>query len=371
MGGCFCIYEFTFKQEQGVIFRMNLLFPIESVIMNQSIRILEGTMVVLNSIFQDGMILQADKPIRLFGQGVGKVAATCGRHTVTAEAKEGRFVLTLPSRNYGDVIDITVSDEESSVVLRQALVGDVYIFSGQSNMEYPLKDTIPDGEIMESDDVRVFSSETVFHNGRFSPSDGWKRMTKDVAPYISAIAYFTARDLYRKKKRPVGIITAHQGASIIESWLSSQALTELDLHLPDSELFYDHFAEEYSAFNHESFLYDLCILPLVPLSLSGVVWYQGESNCGGEARVYDKFLTKLITSWRQAFDDTQLPFVIVQIADYEGRDFEDWHTIQSKQKQVCDTVPYCFLAVSRDVSETDNIHPPTKHILSYRIAQLL
>ncbi len=328
-------------------------------------------MVVLNSVFQDNMVLQANKPIRLFGKGEGRVTAVCGNHTVSVEAENGRFILTLPSRNYGEVTDITLTDDEGSLTLRQMIFGDVYLFAGQSNMAYSLKEAIPDGEIFESDEVRIFASEPFFKTERFSPLDGWLCLTKEISPHISAIAYFTARNLYRIKKRPIGIITAHQGASVIQSWLSSKALMELDIHLPKSDLFADHFSDEYSALNQDSVLYNLDILPLTPISLAGIIWYQGESNCGAESRVYDKYLAKLITSWRDAFDDCQLPFVIVQIADYIGRDYSDWHTIQEKQQQVCDSIPYCKLAVSRDVCETDNIHPPTKHILALRIAGML
>ncbi len=98
----------------------------------------------------------------------------------------------------------------------------------------------------------------------------------------------------------------------------------------------------------------------------------GESNCGEEeASFYDRYLTTLIASWREGFADVSLPFVVVQIADFDGRDFPAWHEIQARQQLVCETVPHCRLAVSRDISETDNIHPPTKPLLSLRIAELL
>ncbi len=329
-------------------------------------------MIKLNLIFQDDMIFQAEKPIRLFGYGQGRVTAKCGDNMSTVEAKDGKFVLTLPMQKYGDSMDITVFDNDSKVVLHRVLFGDVYLFSGQSNMAFKLRDATEDGEIFESEDIRIFSSRSILNEDRFSPDDGWVRLSRETAYDISAIAYFSARELYKNKKRPIGIITAHQGASVIESWMSYRALEELNIHLPASELFGDHFSEEFSKFNKESFLYNLDILPILQFSLAAVIWYQGESNCGdGECKVYDKFLAKLIASWRADFCDCKLPFVIIQIADFDGRDFPAWHEIQKRQEEVCKMLYNCHLVVSRDVCETDNIHPPTKHLLAARVAEAL
>ncbi len=323
-------------------------------------------MITLNTIFRNDMIMQAEKPIRLFGTGVGKVTASCDGNTASAENVNGRFVLELPGKNYGDTADITVSDDEGSVVLKNVLFGDVYLFAGQSNMAFQVVEAVPDGEIFESDDIRLFFSKDFFFDSR-----GWYPLTSGTARNLSALAYFSVRDSYREKKRPVGIITAHQGASVIQSWMSPEALKELNINLLDSELAGEHTNPAYIGFNKDSTLYGWGIEHLMPASLAGVIWYQGESNTAGEARVYDKFLTKLITSWRSSFMDENLPFVIIQIADFEGRDIPEWHEVQEKQKYVCDTVPNCRLVISRDVCETGDIHPPTKHLLARRIAELL
>ncbi len=318
------------------------------------------------------MIMQAEKPIRIFGEGLGNICVKIGENLTKIKAENGHFFIELPARSYGETADISISDADGEVILHDVLFGDVYLFAGQSNMAYRLKAATEDGEAFECPDIRVFSSESALNEERFVPEDGWLSLDCDTSLNISAIAYFTARELYKKKNRPIGIITAHQGASVIQSWMPPSALSSLGLDIKKEELYSDHTHEIFSRFNGEGFLYKLDIKPLLPTQLSAVIWYQGESNCSdAEARVYDELLKGLISSWREAFKSEKLPFVVVQIADFDGRDTPAWHEIQEKQREVCEAFPFCKLAVSRDVCERDNIHPQTKHKLAKRIAEAL
>ncbi len=335
-------------------------------------------MLTLAPVFHSHMILQAERPIRIFGQSDAPVTAVCGGATSAATPENGAFLLTLPAVGYGEMRDITLTSGTATITLHAVLFGDLYLFSGQSNMEYKLKDTTEDGAIAENPEIRMFYSERVVPNSdAHTPCDGWIPVTKESAPNMSAVAYYTARELYKKKPRPIGLLVAYNGASVIESWLSEESLAKLDFGLTKEDYFPDHYIKDY-IWNIPSTLYRLDILPLFPLVIHSVVWYQGESNTGaGEADYYDRMLSELVASYRRGFQNDALPFVIVQIADWKADPLPEWHDklgweiVQRKQADFCAAAPHCTLAVSRDKCETDDIHPKTKHILARHIAELL
>ncbi len=329
-------------------------------------------MLFLAPIFCDNAILQAEKPVRIFGEADASVTITLGTDTCVTTVTDGRWLAELPPHPYGDVCELTVCCADTVITITDVTFGDVYLFAGQSNMEFKLHEATADGALLVSPHIRLYATEKYLHNDPYSPADGWVSLNEQSAPNVSAVAYYTVRELYRRRPRPIGIISAHQGASVIETWIGRQAHAQLNLHLPPEALSGDHFFPRYAQWNQNALLYDLDIRPILPYALAGVIFYQGESNFGeGESHVYDRYLTKLVCSWRVDFMDEALPFVIVQIADYIHRDTPAWHRIQTAQAAVCDALPYCYLVISRDVCETDNIHPPTKHKLAARIAARL
>jgi sialate O-acetylesterase len=112
--------------------------------------------------------------------------------------------------------------------------------------------------------------------------------------------------------------------------------------------------------------------PLFPYSLSGVIWYQGESDTTvAEAKIYKDELECLIDTVRKEDKDEKLPFVIVQIADFDLRRDDGWYGVQAAQAKAAAEIPDCALAVCRDVCESNEIHPPTKSKLAERIADNL
>lgn len=129
---------------------------------------------------------------------------------------------------------------------------------------------------------------------------------------------------------------------------------------------------EYSAWNDEGRLYNHTLSQAIPFELTGVVWYQGESDSVAiESEIYKEELRELIRIWRNDFNDEALPFVIVQLADYDLRNNEDWHNVQKAQYEIQFEVKNTKTVISADISETDDIHPPTKDKLAVRIADAL
>lgn len=329
-------------------------------------------MLKLNPIFTENAILQANKPVRIFGEGSGNVTVTLGTDTVKAASSNGKWLAELPPHPYNDVCTLTVSDSTDTVTFKNITFGDVYLLSGQSNMQFKLFEAIPDGEIVENPDVRLFSTQRMEENEHFKPEDGWVSCNMDTAPNFSAIGYFLARDLYKASPRPIGLVSLYQGASVIQSWLSASSLSELDSILPSDGLHWDHHNPEYSKWNGSSTLHDFAFSQIVPFSFAAVIWYQGESNASeNESKIYDILLKKLVNSWRSELCDESLPFVIIQIADYVHRSDDIWRRIQTMQEKAAGELPYTYLVRCADICETDNIHPPTKHLLVRRVTDAL
>ena len=139
-----------------------------------------------------------------------------------------------------------------------------------------------------------------------------------------------------------------------------------DIFVPDEQKYTDKV--RYPAFNYEGKMYEICFSKIAPFAFSAVVWYQGESNTSeAESKIYGKQLEILIHSWREDLRDYSLPFSVVQIHELIPRLTEEWKRIQSEQKRVAARVPNTHLVVSRDVCETDVIHPKNKSRLAKRV----
>ena len=329
-------------------------------------------MLKLAPIFANEMIMQAEKPVRVWGTADGKVTVSCGSDAASTLAENEKWLVELPSHYYGDVCDINVTCGEEQITLSSVTFGDVYLLAGQSNMQFKLHEAIADGEICENSDIRLFSTDRLEDNEYFKSSDGWVKCNKNTAPNFSAIGYFVARDLYKKKKRPIGLVSLYQGASVIQSWLSPSALEELNVDIPADKLHWDHHNEAFSRWNKNSVLYNFGFSQVVPFSFAAVLWYQGESNASEcESKIYDKLLQKMILTWREDLLNKELPFVIIQIADCDARRGDEWTRVQEAQQKVAIWTPNCHFVKCADICETNDIHPPTKHILANRIANVL
>ena len=328
-------------------------------------------MINFDPIFSNGAILQAQKPVRVCGIGEGELRVTLGALSLTTVAIDGKWCVEFPVQDYGTVCELTASNGECSVTVSDVTFGDVYLISGQSNMQFKLHEGIQDGEIYECDDIRCFFTDRLEDNEHFSARDGWVKCNKETAPNFSAIGYFLARDLHKRDGRPIGLVACYQGASVIQSWISEDALSELALNISDGELHWDHHNPAFSKWNGTSVLYDFAFSQVRSLAFKAVIWYQGESNSSEiESTFYDKMLCKMIELWRRDLSDSELPFVVIQIADFDPRNDAPWHRVQSAQEAAVKRTENCYLIKCADICESDNIHPPTKHLLAKRIAEL-
>lgn len=320
------------------------------------------------------MVLPAGKVLRFYGEGAGKISISFAGLEKTEHFAEDIWYVEFPPMEYGGPYDIKVSLDGKDIILEDVYVGEVYLFSGQSNMQYKVQESpfIP-GPYPDDEKLRLFSTERLEkgpYDDFFFPDDGWKICKSDEAGRWSAIACLTGHEITQKKGIAVGVIACYQGASVIESWVPAGTFDKYNV--PKEKKHVDHTVEYFSTWNKDGTLYNFALEQVVPFALSGVVWYQGESDTTPEeAAVYGQELADLIEIWRNDFRDPALPFIVVQIANYAPRSDEGWTMVQQAQWDIQFKVPGVKTVISKDVCEDNDIHPPTKHKLAATITEAL
>ena len=325
----------------------------------------------LNALFCDGMVLAANRPIRVFGEGQGTVAVRFLQYEARMTSTKDRWCLTLPAIGHGGPYQMEIELNGVRTVLQDVYVGEVLLLHGQSNMKFQLRESnYPIASYQTCKRLRVFTVDNEYVDLKgLSQQDGWVSCDEETAGCFSAIGYHVGLQIASERDCAVGLISCSVGASVIESWMPKGTFADMGIDLSCDQIHFDH---RYYPFNGEGFLYDRLLPLLVPYSLSCVIWYQGESNATpDEGALYDKMLTRLIAERRRDFEDENLPFVIIQLADCDNRAGRGWTLVQEAQMRVAQSVPYVKAVVCRDVCETNHIHPPTKHLLAKRVAEAI
>lgn len=332
----------------------------------------------LNPLFSDHMVLAANKPIRVFGQGDASVTVSlagmeAASSPMTLRDGTSGWIAVLPALPAGGPFILTVTDGEQTVTLSDVMVGVVYLLAGQSNIQFKVCESSADpSTYADNPDLRLFTLDRIEDSDRWHAKDGWIPCRREEVPVWSAIGWHLGMMMTERLNCAVGLIACYQGASVIESWMPEVLCSDPAFKIADADKFLDHFYELYVGWNGDAMLYHAMFEKLIPYAMSAVIWYQGESDCSdAEASVYDKELTAMIGAWREDLMDGELAFVIIQIADFVGRDFPAWHAVQAAQTRVGESVPHTVCVVSADVCEDNEIHPKTKIRLAARIADAL
>jgi len=329
----------------------------------------------LDKLFCDGVVLAENKPIRVFGESDGEVAVKLGGFTATAQPKAGRWAAELPPMSAGGPYELEAAGDGCSVLVKDVYVGRVYLVAGQSNAEFQLSSSDEPESSLEDDPLLryFFVRRPWYEDDPFAPGTGWLRAGKDAVGAWSAISYLVGRETRNATGKAVGVITCAQGASVIESWLPADVAREFALD--EKLLMADHIDPEYSAWNKDGVIFEKMLYPLFPLSLNGVIWYQGESDTTTyEGAIYDAELLRFMKTLREGVGDAALPVAVIQIADYDGRrddDPEGWRSIQKAQERAVEKDAHATLIISKDVCESACIHPTKKTELSKRAATAL
>jgi sialate O-acetylesterase len=247
------------------------------------------------------------------------------------------------------------------------LIGDVFLCSGQSNMQYGLGEAADYAAVVAKALPRLRLG-TVGLNAAAEPKESfdlhWQAASPAVAKKFSALAYCMAYELYRQDPKladvPIGMLEDCMGATVIESWLPKPALAKFDQKTLAMSMFGIG----------PSVLYNGMIAPLGRMPLAGVVWYQGEGNAGEPAR-YAEYLPLLIKSWREQLGQPELPFLIVQLPDY-APDWGGvyWQWIRESQAKAATATPHSGYVVTINTNDGWNLHPQGKHEIGRRLAML-
>ena len=326
----------------------------------------------LDKIFSSHMVFAHGKPIRIYGTGDKAVTVVFSEVEKSVVPENGKWLVEFEPMDCGGPYVLTAESDGEKTVLSDIYVGKVFLFAGQSNMQFYLKNVNFSQDSYDDERLRIFVTERLQKGELLTPDDGWKVCTEETAKNFSAIGYIASSEIIRRDGVHVGAVGCYQGASVIESWLPKGTYEKLGIEIPIDLKTVSHVCEEYSAWNGEATLYEFAFSQVIPFSFNAVVWYQGESDSTvAEAEIYADAVCALIDIWRNELRDGELPFVIVQIADFDGRRNEGWYGIQRAQEKIPDMRKNVRLVVSRDVCESDDIHPKNKSELSHRIAELL
>ena len=336
--------------------------------------------VVLPKMFSDGMVLQRETQANLWGEArknsTVKITTSWNQKTYTAKTdRDGRWKQTVTTPEAGGPYSIIFDDGEKTV-LQDILIGEVWICSGQSNMEMqmkgfkaqPVEGAISDCLHSRDPQLRMF---TVKRNSQFAPVDTVSGSWMDATPLhvrdFSATAYYFGRELRQVLDIPVGLIVASWGGSACEAWMTAEWLRAFpDAKIPQS-------ATDIKSQNRTpTVLYNGMLHPLIGYTMRGVIWYQGEDNVPRYA-TYADMLSTMIRGWRTEWQQGDFPFYYCQIAPYDYS-LINWDVnsalLREQQANVERKVENCAMAVLMDAGLEYGIHPRKKRQAGERLAYL-
>lgn len=332
--------------------------------------------IELPSVISDNMVLkqQFEAPIWGWAKPGEKISVTASwdqKEVKSTADANGKWMVKLQTPQAGGVHTITIND----IVLKNILIGEVWICSGQSNMWWPLSQAMnADTEIaaVNYPEIRLFYVAREFADEPKKNCYGkWTDCSSQTAATFSAVAYFFGRELYRELGVPIGLIHTSWGGTPAEAWTRKEVLQsdpELAIYL---KRFEEKVAEAEPGIvprdqRSPSSLYNAMIAPLIPFGIRGAIWYQGESNTR-EAKLYETLFPAMIQNWREDWRQGDFPFYFVQIAPYNYDIPVICALLRDAQRKSL-SVPNTGMAVTLDIGNPDDIHPRNKQDVGKRLA---
>ncbi|WP_442484546.1 sialate O-acetylesterase [Aeoliella sp. SH292] len=370
--------------------------------------------VKLGTLLSDGAVLQRDKPVAIWGSATPGEQVTVEfadqKQDGVANAKGSWLIRLAPLAASSQPRELKVRGE-NEIVLRDVLVGDVWLCSGQSNMNLPLDSTEGgDQEIAAARDplLRYFEVKSAILEEPSEFADGvWQSCSPDLARRFTAVGFHFAKELRSELGVPVGIIKATLGGSPIEGWMAAESLYDEPAAIPAFDEWqrlehaYQQRAQQHrqdvsqwegrrdaaklsgveftearptrpwedSDRNKPGGLYNGFIHPLEPYTLAGILWYQGEGNVPRPAE-YKVLFPKMIGHWREAFQQPELPFLFVQLPNYDQHDDltkESWPRLREAQTAAL-RLEDVGMAVTIDIGDSVDLHPRNKRDVGRRLS---
>lgn len=374
--------------------------------------------VKVPKILSDSMVLQRDIPVPIWGWAdVGEnITVSFGKQKKTVIAdKNGEWKLKLDSLKADKTPKQLTITGKNTIVIKNVLVGDVWVCSGQSNMQEPVFRVLQSKKELAAANyptIRLMTVPRVANDFLVKEINvKWYECTPKTISGFSAVGYFFARELLKELDVPIGLISSNWGGTRIEPWISPEGYrlvpeqkrmsTLIDSQLStttEGKVKYKLFINEMKAWmkkaeqslankkaipamppqpgkmrSHQdpTKLYNAMIFPLIPYAIRGVLWYQGESN-GGEGMSYFNKMQALIGGWRQLWNQGDFPFYFVQLASFRKPTPTNpvgsgWGRCREAQRKSL-TIPNTGMAVTMDIGDAINIHPRNKQDVGKRLA---
>jgi sialate O-acetylesterase len=332
----------------------------------------------------DGMVLQQHAKCKVWGTADAgeKVAVTLdiggNNPSVNSTAdKDGKWSVTLPELPAGGPYTMTIAGN-NKIALKDVYVGEVWVCSGQSNMEMSLNgcaDAAKHKENAKNPKIRLF---TVVKTAVDTPKDTvtvdktngrWLECGPETVGSFSGVAYFFGRDLQKALNVPVGLIHSSWGGTLCEAWTPLPALEAVESL--KKEIVEPGKAKPANRIqDRPAHLYNGMIYPIENYNIKGIIWYQGESNAG-HAEQYKTLFPTMIKSWREVWHNNDLGFYFVQLAPYQKIEEQPsdpaWARLREAQL-VTLKLPKTGMSVITDVGDEKDIHPKRKEPVGARLA---
>ncbi len=350
-----------------------------------------------HALFAEGMVLQRDIAVPVWGSAdTGEnVTVEFNGQKVSTVAAEGKWMVRLKPLKAGGPFTMKINNLE----LKNVLVGEVWVCSGQSNMQWALRQTDnAETEIANAKYpmIRLFSVPRLeVDKPQTDIKATWKECTPETVPGFSAIGYFFGRDLHKALNVPIGLINNAVGGSPAESWMHEALLKGDGEYKQFHEAYpaqierYNQAVEKHKAAVEKakaegakppnapgkpwmpSGLYNGMLAPLMPYAIKGAIWYQGESNAG-RAYQYRRLFPTMIKNWRNDWGQGDFPFLFVQLAAFGPNapkpGESDWAELREAQTMTLANTPKTGMALAIDVGTYDDIHPRNKLPVGARLA---
>jgi sialate O-acetylesterase len=366
--------------------------------------------VKLPALISDHMLLQQQVPVRIWGTAspgeIVKVSFEVQSRTATA-GSNGKWEVFLSPIPAGGPHELTVA-ASNTITVHDVLVGEVWVGSGQSNMEFPMsrvKDFEHEIPAANYPEIRLFTVKRIVAGEPADDVQGsWSACTPETVKNFSAVAYFFGRELHQTRHLPVGLIHSSWGGTPAQSWTEKSFLEDdqnLHVYLTNWDKTLTDYPAKKEAYDKETLpkweaeaaaakkagqkapnrpappigpghpntpagLYNGMIAPLTPYAIRGVIWYQGESNASAnEARLYRRLFPAMIESWRKQWAEGSFPFYFVQLANYQTNGW--WPVLRESQTETLE-LAHTGQALAIDVGNRTDIHPTDKQTVGHRLA---
>ncbi|MBB3696575.1 sialate O-acetylesterase [Flammeovirga yaeyamensis] len=336
--------------------------------------------VKLPAIVSSNMVLQRDTEVMIWGWASPKEAIKIKASwldqsiDITAD-KEGNWKTSIKTTLSKEEQSIHLSSKSSDIHLENILFGEVWLCSGQSNMEMALKGN-PGQPIFGSvkaiahsrnPQIRLFGIQK---NGASTPladvgkPSKWVEASPETVADFSALAYFFGRELNEVLDVPVGLIKTSFGASFVEAWISKDVLEQYQKVKENTEGLRPN--------KTQTALFNAMVHPIIPYTIKGAIWYQGESN-REFPKEYQTLFPAMVKDWRTRWNQGDFPFFFAQIAPYQGKDEGDYYNsprnaafLREAQSKCVDLIPNSYMINNMDLGQEKSIHPPFKKETAHR-----